>query len=94
MFKTDFQPCRDDDKYAAIVKAKDYQGQIEEECRTDPKKKDKMDEVVAKYGDQLKTEFKDLSAKWASGQYYEAGLVFGLIEAQVYEPWTNPTFLF
>ena len=30
MFKTDFQPCRDDDKYAAIVKAKDYQGKIEE----------------------------------------------------------------
>ena len=91
MFKTDFQPCRDDAKYAEIVKAKDYQGKIEEQCRTDPQKKDKMDEVVAKYGDQLKTEFKDLSTKWSSGQYYEAGLVFGLIEAQVYEPWTNPS---
>ena len=90
-FKTDFAPCRNDEKYAKIVKAKDYQGKIEEECRTDPDKQDKMDKVVDAHGAELKAMVADLGTKWAAGSFYDAGVVFGQIEVMVYDPWIHPT---
>ena len=90
---TDVQPCKDDDQYKDVMDQYDYQEKVLKAARHDPDWQIKALRAVLPHKADVKAYVADAEAKWDAGDYFNAGVAMGKIEAIALAPWMTSSEL-
>ena len=89
----DVQPCKDDDKYKDVMDQYDYQEHVLKQARHDPDWQIKALRAVLPHKSDVQSYVADAEAKWDAGDYFNAGVAMGKIEAIALAPWMTSSEL-
>ena len=89
----DADKCINDPAYVDVYDAYHAQQDNVEAAMADPDWQIKAGKALLPHRAEIKTNIKEATTQWNAGNYYEAGIAVGKIDAIVFAPWEKKAFL-